>query len=213
MKFEKINKDKIKVTLNSEDLTANDLDFHSFMSNSKETHSLFLNVLEQAEKDFDFSTKDYNLHVETIALADGNFILTITRVQNSQSAVSDSTSSRKKIKVSRKAPKLESTSLIYKFAAFEDFCDLSRFLSNSQKINYKNLSRESSLHKYNESYYLCLTEINKDATLLKRAFSSITEFATYIDSSETFKAKLLESGLTIYKTNAIENCIKHFIIK
>lgn len=212
MKFEKINKDKIKVTLNSEDLTANALDFHSFMSNSKETHSLFLNVLEQAEKDFDFSTKDYNLHVETIALADGNFIITITRVQNSQSTISEPASLRKKVKVSKKVPKSEDTSLIYRFNSFDDFCDLCRFFSKTKEINYKNLSTESSLHKYNECYYLCLSKINKDANLLKRAFSAITEFAAYVDSSETFKAKLLESGTLIYKSNAIKNCIKHFII-
>ena len=32
MKFEKINDDKIKITLSSADLEANDLDLHSFMS-------------------------------------------------------------------------------------------------------------------------------------------------------------------------------------
>ena len=41
MKFEKVSKDKIKITLNYEDLIENNIDYHSFMSDSNETHSLF----------------------------------------------------------------------------------------------------------------------------------------------------------------------------
>lgn len=79
MKFEKINDDKIKITLSSADLEANDLDLHSFMSDSSETQSLFLSVLDKAEKDYGFITDNYQLKVETYALDNGTFMLTITR--------------------------------------------------------------------------------------------------------------------------------------
>ena len=52
MKFEKVNNDKIKITISSDDLEANNIDFHSFMSNSNETQSLFLSVLDKAEDTF-----------------------------------------------------------------------------------------------------------------------------------------------------------------
>ena len=64
MKFEKVNNDKIKVTLSKADLEANDIDMHSFMSNSEETQSLFLSVLDKAERDYGFSTDNYKLKVE-----------------------------------------------------------------------------------------------------------------------------------------------------
>ena len=51
MKFEKVNDNKIKITLNMDDLKANDIDFHSFMSNSGETESFFLAVLDKAERE------------------------------------------------------------------------------------------------------------------------------------------------------------------
>ena len=51
MKFEKINDDKIKITLSSADLEANDLDLHSFMSDSSETQSLFLILKNRKTKD------------------------------------------------------------------------------------------------------------------------------------------------------------------
>lgn len=37
MKFEKISKDKIKVTINIDDLNKKDIDLHSFMADSDET--------------------------------------------------------------------------------------------------------------------------------------------------------------------------------
>ena len=42
MRFEKINEDKIRITLNHEDLLKKDIDFHSFMANSIESQDLFL---------------------------------------------------------------------------------------------------------------------------------------------------------------------------
>ncbi len=37
MRFEKLNEDKIRITLSNEDLIKKDIDFHSFMSNSLES--------------------------------------------------------------------------------------------------------------------------------------------------------------------------------
>ena len=49
------------------------------MSDSSETQSLFLSVLDKAEKDYGFITDNYQLKVETYALDNGTFMLTITR--------------------------------------------------------------------------------------------------------------------------------------
>ena len=107
MKFEKINDDKIKITLSSADLEANDLDLHSFMSDSSETQSLFLSVLDKAEKDYGFITDNYQLKVETYALDNGTFMLTITRSRSKNEP------ERKKFKVSRKVPNMSTASLIH----------------------------------------------------------------------------------------------------
>ena len=77
MKFEKLNENKIRITLNTQDLIDKNIDFHSFMSNSKESQTLFLDMLDEAEKKVGFVTKDYKLRIEALAMSDGNFILTI----------------------------------------------------------------------------------------------------------------------------------------
>ena len=70
MKFEKLTENQIRIILNIEDLREKDIDFHSFMSNSLESQDLFLDMLEKAEEEIGFNTKDYKLIIEAIASSD-----------------------------------------------------------------------------------------------------------------------------------------------
>ena len=209
MKFEKVNNDKIKITISSDDLEANNIDFHSFMSNSNETQSLFLSVLDKAERDYGFSTDNYQLKVETLALDNGNFILTITRSQVPN--VSGETVEKKKFRVSRKMPSLTSASLIYKFNSFEDFCDFVKFISSSELPDIDKISKSSMLYSYNTYYYLIFNNINVKYTHLKAIYSAITEFATYVDYSNALAAKLHECATLVIKDHVIKVCTKYFI--
>lgn len=209
MKFEKVNNDKIKITLSSADLEANDISFHSFMSDSRETQSLFLSVLDKAERDYGFSTDNYQLKVETMALDNGNFILTITRSRVSDAT--ETTSERKKFRVSRKMPSLTSASLIYKFNSFEDFCDFIKYISSSELVDIDKVSKSSMLYCYNTYYYLIFNNINAKYPHLKALYSSITEFGTYVDYSDTLAAKLHESATLVIKDHVIKVCTKYFI--
>lgn len=80
MKFEKLNDNKIRIILTNKDLNENHIDYHSFMSNSVETQDLFLDMLEKAEEEIGFVTKDYKIRIDALAMMDGDFILTVTRM-------------------------------------------------------------------------------------------------------------------------------------
>ncbi len=69
MKIEKLNEDKIRITLNIEDLNERDIDYHSFMSNSIESQSIFLDMLDTAEKEVGFNTQDCKIKIEALALS------------------------------------------------------------------------------------------------------------------------------------------------
>ncbi len=43
------------------------IDFHSFMSNPIETQTLFADMLETAERDYGFVTKNHQLSIDAIA--------------------------------------------------------------------------------------------------------------------------------------------------
>jgi negative regulator of genetic competence, sporulation and motility len=211
MKFEKINNDKIKITLNSNDLAANDVDLHSFMANptQSESQSLFLTVLDKAERDFGFSTDNYNLRVETLALENGSFILTITRVKP-QEAKYENPASPKKVKASRRTINMKSQSLLYKFNSFDDFCGFVNFLHNN--VSYMNrFSRTAILYSFNDFYYLLFEKINPKYEYKKIVYSAITEFATYVNPADSFIAKIRESGKVVMNNNAIRICERYFI--
>ena len=70
MKIEKLNENKIRIILNLDDLREKNIDFHSFMSNSLESQDLFLDMLDKAEEEVGFDTKDYKLIIEAIATSD-----------------------------------------------------------------------------------------------------------------------------------------------
>lgn len=207
MKFEKLNENKIRITLNNQDLAEKHIDFQSFMSNSQESQNLFLDMLDEAEKKVGFITKDYKIRIEALAMSDGNFILTITRF--GKNIDNDfKTSKMKKVKIKRKNLDMKSRQIIYTFNSFDDFCNFSNFISKID--NFSNLAKSMVLYLYNDVYYLCISNINIENSNIKQLYTLITEFGTYIDNSEVFSRKLNECGKIIMKNNAIKTCIKYF---
>ena len=79
MRFEKLSNDKIRIILDLQDLEDNDIDYQSFMSNSSDSQKLFMEILDEAEEQIGFITKDYKLMIEALATIDGDFIITVTR--------------------------------------------------------------------------------------------------------------------------------------
>ncbi len=73
MRIEKITENKIRITLNIQDLKEKNIDLHSFMSNSIESQDLFYDMLDKAEKEIGFETKDYKLMIEALAVPERKF--------------------------------------------------------------------------------------------------------------------------------------------
>ena len=208
MKFEKLNENKIRITLNTEDLAEKHIDFHSFMSNSQESQNLFLDMLDEAEKKVGFITKDYKIRIEALAMSDGNFILTITRFGKNIDHTPVRQPKSRKLQIKRKNLDLSSKQLIYKFNTFDDFTNFANFISKLD--NFYSIAKNMTLYYYNNLYYLCISNINIEHRNIKQLYTLVTEFGTYVDNSELFGRKLVESGKVVIKNNAIKTCIKFF---
>ncbi len=206
MRFEKLNENKIRITLTNQDLIKKNIDFHSFMANPIESQSLFFDMLNEAEKEIGFITKNYNIKLEAMQIASGDFILTVTRSAPQNEKTIDT---KKKIHARRKKLDLNSNRAIYCFNNFDDFCHFSNFLNNSN-IKISNIAKNISLYEYKKQYYLTFSNINLRCTDLKKIFSAITEFATYIGNDDLLKRKLIENGNVIMKNNAIKIAIQYF---
>lgn len=75
MKIEKLNENKIRITLNIDDLSERNIDFHSFMSNSIESQDIFIDMLDKADKEVGFKTDDCRIMIEALALKDRSFCI------------------------------------------------------------------------------------------------------------------------------------------
>ena len=206
MKIEKLNEDKIRITLDTTDLLENNIDFHSFMSNSIDSQSIFLDMLAKAEEEVGFDTKDYRIMIEAIATSEGNFILTATRII-------PEIEKKKKLKIYRKSNNLTKGFVIYEFKTFDDFCDFCKTLNLNLLSSFQDVFTKSKLYLYNSCYYLVLKNINPDLNSLKYFSAYITEFAVYVHKPNLFNKKLSEYGKPIIKKNAINTCIGLFAKK
>ena len=205
MRFEKLNENKIRITLTNQDLIKKNIDFHSFMANPIESQDLFLDMLDTAEKEIGFTTKNYQIRIEALQVSNGDFILIITRSLPETKKYLE----KKKLHIKRKNNNFKNTDALYCFECFDDFCEFSSFLNNKH-IKIFNIAKNISLYEYKNKFYLSFSNINLDYNDLKKLFSSITEFATYICNSDLIKRKLVENGTLIMKNNAIKTAIEHF---
>lgn len=208
MKIEKLNENKIRIILSSQDLIEKNIDFNSFMSNSIETQDLFFDMLEEAEEKVGFVTRDHKIKIEALALAGGEFVLTITKYGKQSDADTHLVTKQKNIKAKRITNKLNQDILIYSFKTFDDFCLFSSNINRLKNIN--NIAKNIVLYTYNSQYYLQLTKPNIENPSLKTIGTIITEYGSYIRNSNLFSYKLSERGKIILKHNAIKQCIKYF---
>lgn len=182
MKIEKLSENKIRFTFNNIDLQENNINVHSFMSNSIESQSLFLDMLDEAERKIGFITDNYKLSITALALSNGTFVITVTRME------------KEVLKSTRVQPRRKNcfstcNKLIYNFSTFDDFCNFRNFLSES----YPDLSDTDLLYKYNDSYFLVLNNYELKLSNI------ISEFANHIEYSDLIFHKLQEYGILVAK--------------
>lgn len=204
MKFEKLNNDKIRIILNLQDLEDNNIDYQSFMSNSSDSQKLFLEMLDEAEEQIGFTTKDYKLMIEALATLNGDFIITVTRFLPDLDIAP--TYNKKTVKVKRKTNKLINDSIVYEFNSFDDILDFILLLKNSNIKGFTSFTKDFSLYSYKNNYYLVMDNINKSFSGIKTFLCALTEFGKSINNSNLFKSRLNEYGTLIVKNN-FYNCL------
>ena len=204
MKIEKLNENKIRITLDLKDLAEKDIDFHTFMANPIESQNLFFDVLEQAEREVGFKIKDSKIMLEALAMSDGVFVLTVTRMEGEQAKIGAPV--RKKVKIKRKIKNIDiSKCAIFEFMNFDDFLDFSNSLSTDALATIKKCIGSSRLYLYNEKYYLIVDNIANDQTLIKHFCASVLEFGRLVSNSNTYRSTIVEYGKAIIKKNAVCN--------
>lgn len=207
MKFEKLNENKLRIIVSTQDLIEKHIDFHSFMSNSLESQDIFLDMLDKAEKEVGFVTKNYKVRIEAFAMNNENFIFTVTRLTDKNEKEPLKVN---KLKFKRKKTHNCVKQSVYKFSSFEDFLTFVSAVQNSPIKNIGNACKSIILYTYKSNYYLVFSDINMEYKHYNKLFSLLTEFSTYVNNSELYASKLCECGEIYFKNNAIKTCQKYF---
>ena len=202
MKIEKITDNKIRIILNLDDLKAKNIDLHSFMSNSIESQSLFIEMLNEAERTVGFYVNDSKILIEALASAEGLFVFTITKVK-------DDSPKKRTISIKRKTI-TNYKKVIYMFESFEEFCSFCTYLNNTGFGSLTRFAKNTSLYLYKEAYYLVISDININHPNIRGFSAAISEFAKAVNHAIDFESKLFEYGKPLMKRNAIKRCIHYF---
>lgn len=211
MKIEKITENKIRIILKKEDFKDKSIDLQKFILNTPESQSLFLEILDRAEKEVDFDTDGHKLLIETYFQGNDICIFTITKYIEPN--INTRNRPKRYLTVKRKTHSFNSTYLIYQFNEFEDFCDFCDFIYKNNSIELKGLFKTSLLYNYNDTYYLVIDGINLSHKSLPSFHSSLLEFSCLLRYNKNFKFKLKEHGKVFIRNNAINTGIKYFAYK
>ena len=205
MKIEKLNDNKIIITLNKKDLINKKIDIKSLIKNTDQAQYLFKSLLKKAEKEIGFIVDDEKLLIEAYFSKDGFFIITFTKfhlIKKANSINKTTKNIKKNISISKKT--------IFLFNNFNEFCDFCTYFNNFfNKKNYF-ISKQIILYEYKTKYYLVLSENQRTNELSSLFYLIISEFAQNINNSPFFENKLIERGKIVFKHNAIKNGFKYF---
>lgn len=199
---------KIRITLDMNDLAEKHIDFHEFMSNPINSQSFFLDVLDQAEKEIGFITKDCQIKLEALATSSGNFVLTVTRILPS----TNTDNLKRKVKVKRKSTSNIKCNncAIFAFDTFDDFYDYGVSLTSNLSKKIEDLIGNTKLYLYNNTYYLIIDKLPDNLEFVKLFSSSLLEFGKFVSTSNTYKNKIIECGEVVIRKNAILCCSNKF---
>lgn len=82
MRIERLNENQIRCTLTRSDLVSREMEITELAYGTEKAHSLFREMIEQAEQELGFETEDTPLIVEAIPLSAESLVLIITKVEN-----------------------------------------------------------------------------------------------------------------------------------
>lgn len=199
MKIEKINENKIKVTLSNHDLAEHNLDFQSLRYNSPEAQTLFWDMIKKAESEHGFKASNCQLFIEAASIMDGDCTVTITKMTDVVPPRANIVKSKNTLPATlkvRKKHELNSTSCIIAFKTFDALCE-------AISANTLPLNLPSSVYEYKNNYYLLVKPSISKINSLAKLILILGEFGEIVYDPLYTEGVLMEYGNKIIDKNAL----------
>ncbi len=207
MKIERLDENKIKITIGSDDVRMWNVDLKNFTDNTPEAQDMFWFALKRAEQDVDFTVGRAQLLVETLQLGEEGFVMFVSRLENEAELAEALLKSgkqirRNEIKTGRRQRRT-TTLRVFKFNDFEDVC---RGIAEIREL-YLGTSR---LWKYSGAFYLELVPI--DSFGIFEIENILSEFSEREKQPVFMQGVLNEHGKVLIAGDAVAIITQNFVL-
>ena len=206
MKVEKINNNKVKITLTFDELEKREIDINDIEKNSEIAKNLFMDLIEESNIDEEFEFEDSQLLIEACSDNNNLFVVTITKVDNIPDMRKYSLL-EKKVKTSKKNNKNITTykvdSYIYSFSSIDNILNLCENSKNENLFFGKN-----SLYKYDEKYFIIFATSSVKNKKFLKTFIFLSEYCENYYSYDIFSTAVKEKSKLIIENRALQSLCK-----
>ena len=206
MKVEKINNNKVKITLTFEELEKRDINVKDIEKNSEIAKNLFVELIEESNIDEEFEFEDSQLLIEASSDNNNLFVVTITKVDNIPDLRKYSLL-EKKVKNSKKSKSIITNykvdSFIYSFKSIDNILALCENAKAEKLFFGKN-----SLYKYNDIYFIIFANSSIKNKKFLKTFVFLSEYCENYYSYNMFSSAIQEKSKLIIANNALQTLSK-----
>lgn len=186
MKFEMLKSNKIKVTMNAQDLSELGISIEAMAKNSPESREVFFELLRRAEKETGFSYNNSRLVVEAAVQAEKSEItLFVTKVDNEEEKALFDKLSELNLELPKTEKKKQEKPTTCTMIGLNDFEDVIKMCHCMRECFW------GTLYSYKNRYYM---------TMLPSYIPKASEFGELC--SEGFRSIVEEHGTPVVKNSA-----------
>lgn len=204
MKVEKVNDNKIKITLTLEELEKRDISLTEIEKDASIAKELFIDLIEESNLDEDFALENSQLFIEASSDNNNLFVVTITKI--------DDLPELKKYSYvkSNNTQKNNNKNISYKVDSniywFDNMDSILEFCNTAKKENL--FFGKNSLYKYNDSYFIVFNRTTVKNKKFLKTFVFLSEFCKEYFATDILNAAVSEKSELIIKTYAIQKLCK-----
>ena len=196
MRLERLNYNKIKIFLTTDDLSDRGLTKEDLWKDSLKVHQLFRDMMNEASEELGFEAFG-PIAVEVFSLQAQGMVVIVTKNEDNEELEDDYSDDYIEMQVKLD----ENVDIIYEFQSFEDLINLSNCLNHLNII-------DGSIYSYQDQFYLLLGE--EQPLKIEDLISILAEYGS--PSTITIH-RLIEYGNCIMKDSAIQQINKYFLKK
>lgn len=200
MKIEKINENKVKITLTIDELSQRQISLKDIEQDSNRAQDLFLDLLEETDLNEDFILDDSQLFVEASSDNENLFVVTITKIDYIPEL---SKYTPKKGRKSNSETQYTVASSIYKFD------NIDKILEACSKLTVENtFMGTNSLYKYENSYFIVFSDSSIKNKKFLKTFVILSEYSEDFFATDMYKTLIKEKAKLIIDKRALQKLSK-----